>query len=124
VLLRREGWRVNAKRVWRLYREMGLQLRSKTPKRRVKAKLREGRADAPAANEVWAMDFVHDQLFDGRKIRVLTIIDTFTRLSPAIDVGQLSRRGCGGDARTRSDRNEPTEDDPRRQRPRVCQQGA
>ena len=41
VLLRREGWRVNAKRVWRLYREMGLQLRSKTPKRRVKAKLRE-----------------------------------------------------------------------------------
>ena len=86
VLLRREGWRVNAKRVWRLYREMGLQLRSKTPKRRVKAKLREGRADASAANEVWAMDFVHDQLFDGRKIRVLTIIDTFTRLSPAIDV--------------------------------------
>ena len=41
VLLRREGWRVNAKRVCRLYREMGLQLRNKTPKRRVKAKLRE-----------------------------------------------------------------------------------
>ena len=41
VLLRREGWCVNAKRVWGLYREMGLQLRSKTPKRRVKAKLRE-----------------------------------------------------------------------------------
>jgi putative transposase len=91
VLLRREGWRVNAKRVWRLYREMGLQLRSKTPKRRVKAKLREGRAGASAANEVWAMDFVHDQLFDGRKIRVLTIIDTFTRLSPAIDVRQSYR---------------------------------
>ena len=91
VLLRREGWRVNAKRVWRLYREMGLPLRSKTPKRRVKAKLREGRADASAANEVWAMDFVHDQLFDGRKIRVLTIIDTFTRLSPAIDVRQNYR---------------------------------
>ncbi len=46
VLLRREGWRVNAKRMWRLYREMGLQLRNKTPKRRVKAKLREGRSDA------------------------------------------------------------------------------
>jgi transposase InsO family protein len=43
VLLRREGWRVNAKRVWRLYREMGLQLRNKAPKRRVQAKLREGR---------------------------------------------------------------------------------
>jgi transposase InsO family protein len=44
VLLRREGWRVNAKRVYRLYREMGLQLRHKTPKRRVKAKLREDAA--------------------------------------------------------------------------------
>ena len=37
------------------------------------------------------MDFVHDQLFDGRKIRVLTIVDTFTRLSPAIDVRQSFR---------------------------------
>lgn len=91
VLLRREGWRVNAKRVCRLYREMGLQLRNKSPKRRVKAKLREGRSPASAANQVWAMDFVHDQLFDGRKIRVLAIIDTFTRLSPAIDVRQSFR---------------------------------
>jgi putative transposase len=41
VLLRREGWQVNPKRVYRLYCEMGLQLRNKTPKRRVKAKLRE-----------------------------------------------------------------------------------
>lgn len=69
VLLRREGWRVNAKRVWRLYRETGLQLRNKSPKRRVQAKLREGRATAIGPNEVWAMDLVHDQLFDGRKIR-------------------------------------------------------
>jgi putative transposase len=91
VLLRREGWRVNAKRVWRLYREMGLQLRNKAPKRRVQAKLREGRCGAVAANEVWAMDFVHDQLFDGRKIRVLTIVDIFTRLSPAIDARQSYR---------------------------------
>ena len=44
VLLRREGWLVNAKRVCRLYRAMGLQLRSKSPKRRVKAQLREGRS--------------------------------------------------------------------------------
>ena len=84
VLLRREGWLVNSKRVCRLYREMGLQLRNKSPKRRVKAQLREDRAAATAANEVWAMDFVHDQLFDGRKIRILTVIDTFTRLSPAM----------------------------------------
>ena len=91
VLLRREGWPVNVKRVCRLYREQGLQLRNKSPKRRVKAKLREDRSPATAANQVWAMDFVHDQLFDGRKIRVLTMVDTFTRLSPAIEVRQNFR---------------------------------
>jgi putative transposase len=85
VLLRREGWRVNPKRVYRLYREMGLQLRNKTPKRRVKAKLREDRQSATRPNETWAMDFVHDQLVTGRKLRVLTIIDTFSRFSPAIE---------------------------------------
>jgi putative transposase len=93
VLLRREGWGVNAKRVCRLYREMGLQLRNKAPKRRVKAKLRSDRTTATAPNQIWAMDFVHDQLFDGKKLRVLTVVDTFTRLSPAIDVRQ-NYRGC------------------------------
>ncbi len=93
VLLRREGWEVNAKRVWRLYREMGLQLRNKSPKRRVKAKLRGDRAEAATPNEAWAMDFVHDQLFDGRKIRVLTILDICTRLSPALDA-RFSYRGA------------------------------
>jgi putative transposase len=91
VLLRREGRLVNPKRVCRLYREMGLQLRYKSPKRRVKAQLREDRSAPAAANQVWAMDFVHDQLFDGRKIRILTIVDIFTRLSPAIDVRQQFR---------------------------------
>ena len=85
VLLRREGWAVNTKRVYRLYCEMGLQLRNKTPKRRVKAKLREDRHSATQANETWAMDFVHDQLATGRKLRVLTIVDTFSRYSPAIE---------------------------------------
>ena len=86
VLLRREGWPVNAKRVYRLYREMGLQLRNKTPKRRVKAKLRDDRRPATRSNEIWAMDFVHDQLATGRKLRVLTIVDTFSRFSPATEV--------------------------------------
>ena len=67
VLLRREGWRVNAKRIYRLYNEMGLQLRNKTPKRRVKAELREDRTEATRSNETWAMDFVHDQLVTGRR---------------------------------------------------------
>jgi putative transposase len=85
VLLVREGWRVNAKRVYRLYRELGLQLRSKTPKRRVKAALRADRTPPSRSNEIWAMDFVHDQLALGTKIRVLTIVDTFSRFSPAVE---------------------------------------
>ena len=85
VLLRREGWDVNPKRVYRLYKEMGLQLRNKTPKRRVKAKLRDDRTVAVRVNETWAMDFVHDQLATGRKLRVLTIVDTWSRFSPAVD---------------------------------------
>ena len=92
VLLRREGWKVNAKRVFRLYREMGLQLRNKTPKRRVKAKLRDDRCVASQSNQIWAMDFVHDQLATGRKIRILTIVDTFSRYSPATDP-RFSYRG-------------------------------
>ena len=86
VLLRRKGWQVNAKRIYRLYTEAGRQLRHKTPKRRVAAKLREDRCPAAAPNQVWAMDFLSDQLFDGRKIRILTIVDAYSRLSPALDV--------------------------------------
>ncbi|WP_416365316.1 IS3 family transposase [Sphingobium sp. JS3065] len=91
-ILRREGWVVNAKKVYRLYRELGLQLRNKTPKRRVKAKLREDRAPAVRHNDVWAMDFVHDQLATGRKLRILTVVDTFSRFSPVIDA-RFSYRG-------------------------------
>jgi putative transposase len=61
VLLRREGWSINQKRTRRVYRQLGLQLRNKTPKRRVRAKLREDRKVATRPNETWAMDFVHDQ---------------------------------------------------------------
>ena len=92
VLLRRDGWAVNPKRVYRLYKELGLQLRNKVPKRRVKAKLREDRRPATHSNQTWAMDFVHDQLATGRKIRILTIVDTFTRFSPAVDP-RFSYRG-------------------------------
>ncbi|MGV2496020.1 IS3 family transposase [Pelagerythrobacter aerophilus] len=91
-ILRRDGWVVNMKKVYRLYRELGLQLRNKTPKRRVKAKLREDRTTAIRPNDVWAMDFVHDQLATGRKLRILTVVDTFSRLSPVIDP-RFSYRG-------------------------------
>lgn len=86
VLLRREGWPVNATRVYRLYVEEGLQIRNKRPKRKVSAKLHENRKAPQAPNQVWAMDFLSDQLFDGSKIRILTIVDAFTKVSPAIDV--------------------------------------
>lgn len=52
----------------------------------MKAKLREGLADPLRRNDLWAMDFVHDQLYDGRKIRILNIIDAYTRFVPAMDV--------------------------------------
>ena len=92
VLLRREGVEVNHKRTYRVYRELGLQLRAKTPKRRVRAKLREDRCPAVMPNQTWAMDFVHDQLALGRKIRVLTVVDIFSKFSPAIDP-RFSYRG-------------------------------
>ena len=76
---------MNQKKVYRIYKEMGLQLRNKSPKRRVKAKLREDRCEAVHTNDVWAMDFVHDQLATGRKLRILTVVDTFSRFSPVID---------------------------------------
>ena len=85
VLLRREGWEINLKRTHRIYNELGLQRRNKTPKRRVKAKLRDDRRAASTSNDVWAMDFVHDQLATGQKICVLTVVDTFSRFSPALD---------------------------------------
>jgi len=85
VVLQREGWMINVKRTYRLYSELGLQLRNKTPKRRVKAKLREDRCPASMPNETWAMDFVHDQLALGNKIRVLTVVDIFSKFSPVID---------------------------------------
>ena len=71
VLLRREGWTINIKKTRRIYNELGLQLRNKHPKRRVKAKLREDREEATGPNDVWAMDFVHDQLAGSLRFRIL-----------------------------------------------------
>ena len=79
ILLRREGWRVNAKRVWRLYAEEGLSIRPKVPRRKRAWRCRAGRPGATTPNEVWSMDFVSDQLFDGRPIRVLAVLDAHTR---------------------------------------------
>ena len=84
VLLKREGWQVNHKRVYRIYSEEGLTMRRKRPKRHRSGKVRVDRRKATAANEIWSMDFMSDALFGGRRIRILTIVDNFTRESLAI----------------------------------------
>lgn len=86
IVLRREGWRVNVKRVRRLYCLEGLQLRHKPPRRRVTAKLRDDRSNATGPNQVWAMDWMHDELFDGKRLWVLTVVDTWSRVSPVMRV--------------------------------------
>jgi putative transposase len=75
ILLRREGWPVNRKLIERLYREEGLTLKRKSPKRRRSAVRRERSAPPRVINERWAMDFVHDTLSNGRTVRVLTVLD-------------------------------------------------
>lgn len=70
----------------RICRELGLQLLNKKPKRHVKAKLCDDREMAVGPNDVCAMDFVHDQLATGRKLRTLIIFDTDARYSPATDL--------------------------------------
>ncbi|WP_150587396.1 IS3 family transposase [Pandoraea eparura] len=86
VLLRREGWLINHKKTYRIYCEEGLNLRRKRPRRRVAAAHRMERPEISTVNACWSMDFVADQLFNGQKIRALTVVDNFSRESLAITV--------------------------------------
>jgi putative transposase len=85
--LEREGLLVNRKRVYRLYREEGLRLRRRRRKH-VAAAPRERLAAAARPNERWSMDFMSDEFEDGRALRLLNIVDDFTRESPAVEVGR------------------------------------
>jgi putative transposase len=79
VLLRREGWHVNAKRIYRLYREEELIVRTKQ-RRKLARRQRAMTTEAAARpNQRWSMDFVSDRLADGRSFRILTVVDQFTR---------------------------------------------
>jgi len=69
ILIRREAWQVNSKRVYRLYCEGKLSLCKKTPRRRVSCRKRVDHPAATRINDCWAMDFMADELFDGRRIR-------------------------------------------------------
>lgn len=79
VLLQREGWQINHKRVYRLYREAGLNLRTKKSKKRTRAVQWKHREEAHNLNDSWSMDFMSDSLFNGRRFRALTVVDNFSR---------------------------------------------
>jgi len=91
VLLQREGWEIGKERVHRVYTEEGLALRRKRPWRHATAVHREQRRPATARNDIWSMDFVADELTDGRRFRTLTVLDLFTRQCLDIAVGAGSR---------------------------------
>ena len=86
VLLRREGWQVNLKRVRRLYRLGGLQLRLRVRRRKHVSRHRGVPPAAGRARERWSIDFVHDALVDGRPFRDLTVVDRWSRSSPILEV--------------------------------------
>ena len=83
--LRREGWEVNRKRVYRLYRDAGLAVRRRKRKR-IGPFERKPLPKPTAANLSWSMDFVADGLIGGRRLRCLTIVDDCTRECLAIEV--------------------------------------
>jgi putative transposase len=91
VLLRREGWTLGRNQAYRLYTQEALQLRSKLPKRRKMAVTRRERFEPRRPNEAWSMDFVADQLTNGKRFRALTIMDVFSREALAIKVDQRLR---------------------------------
>ena len=85
IVLRREGWTANHKRIFRIYQEEGLQV-----KKRIKKHTAKGRGEKPAVaqrpNQRWSVDFMSDQLADGRRFRLLNVVDDFTRECLAVEV--------------------------------------
>jgi putative transposase len=91
ILLQREGWQVNHKRIYRLYTEEGLTLKRRRPKRHKSAVPRNVRIEPKGINDVWTMDFMSDQLADSRRFRILTMLDVYTRENLALIAGQSFR---------------------------------
>jgi putative transposase len=92
VLIRWDGMVVNHKRLFRIYHAAGLSVKRKRRKRLVRACQPRSRSTAP--NQEWSLDFVHDRLASGRTVRVLGVVDTFTRecLALEVDTSFASRR--------------------------------
>jgi putative transposase len=91
TLLRREGYLDNHKRMYRIYCNAGLNLRSKRPRRSRASAHRLDRLQLLGTNQSWSMDFVMDQLFNGNRFRALTVVDNFSRKCLAIHAGQSLR---------------------------------
>lgn len=107
-LLRREDFRDNHKRIFRIYQEEGLQV----PKRKKRKTARwrgERPEEATRINQRWSIDFVSDQLADGRKLRTLNVVDDFTRecLAIEVDTGLSGQRVCRVLERLVSERGHP-----------------
>jgi putative transposase len=88
TLLVREGWRVGHTLVYRIYTEEGLSIRRRRPRRNRSYQVRGERPQTACINQLWSMDFMADQLFNGQRFRLLTLVDNFSRESLAIRVGQ------------------------------------
>jgi putative transposase len=90
ALLRAEGWRVNRKRVYRLWRRQGLKVPRRKKKRRRLGHSGNGcvRYRAPAKDHVWAWDFIHDRTQDGRPLKWLSVVDEYTRECVALEVAR------------------------------------
>lgn len=79
---------MNNERVYRLYRDDGLSLWLKKPRRNVSAANCDRQLAALTASQMWSMDFVSDAMFNGRRLRALTVVDAFTHEALTIDVDQ------------------------------------
>jgi putative transposase len=84
ILLRREGFLVNHKRIGRLYQSLGLAVRRRKRKRASQAP-REARPPAEAVNDCWSMDFLSDSMTDGRALRVFAVVDDHSKLCTALE---------------------------------------
>lgn len=90
ALLRKEGWEVNRKRVYRLWRREGLKVPRTRRKKRHLGRSENGcvRRRAEHKDHVWAWDFIHDHTSDGRPLKLLSIVDEYTRECLALEVGR------------------------------------
>ena len=121
-MLRAEGWHTNHRRVERIWRVQGLKVPPRRPKRG-RLWLNDGscvRLRPERPNHAWAHDFLEDRTRDGRKFRMLNVVDEFTRECLAIRVGRRRKASdvidvladlftmCGGPGHIRSDNGPPT----------------